>query len=102
MTEKVSSSNRIPEPHGEPTIPNTWSAQVMARNVASMTHMPYFFKKAGTGRLAPTSFWTKSDSAANGHTAHQNRPNSTYRICRSGHQSTHIRAVPAFSCAVEG
>jgi hypothetical protein len=42
-----------------------------------MIQMPYFLRKAGTGRLAPTSFWTKSDSAANGHTAHHRRPKST-------------------------
>jgi len=77
MTEKVSSSSRIPDPHGDPTIPKTWSAQVMARKVASMIQMPYFFRKGGTGRLTPTSFWTKSDSAAKGQTAHQNRPRST-------------------------
>ena len=102
MTEKVSSSSRIPDPHGDPTIPKTWSAQVMARKVASMIQMPYFFRNGGTGRFTPTSFWTKSDSAANGHTAHQNRPKSTYTSGRAGHHSTHMRAVPAFSWALEG
>jgi len=49
----------------------------MARNVASMIQMPYRFRKGGTGRFTPTSFWTRSDRAANGHTAHQNRPKRT-------------------------
>ena len=83
-------------------MPNTWSAQVIAMKVASMIQMPYRLRKAGTGRLAPTSLWTRSDSAANGHTAHQSRPKSTYRIGMSGHHSTHIRAVPALSWASGG
>ena len=56
MTEKVNNSSSIPDPQGDSTISNTWSAQVIARNVASMIQMPYFFRKAGTGRFAPTSF----------------------------------------------
>jgi hypothetical protein len=102
MTAKVNSSSRIPDPHGDSTIPNTWSAQVIAMKVASMIQMPYRLRKAGTGRFAPTSFWTRSDRAANGHTAHQSRPKNTYAIGISGHHSTHMRAVPALSEALGG
>ena len=102
MTAKVSSSSRIPEPHGDPTMPQTWSLQVMARNDASMIQMPYFLRNRGTGRLAPTSFWTRSESAANGHTAHQNRPSTRKTSGRAGHHRTHMRAVPALSWAVAG
>jgi len=67
-----------------------------------MIHRPYSFRNLGTGRLTPTIFWTKSDSAPNGQTAHQNRPRSTKLIGSTGHHSTHINAVPGFLSAVTG
>ena len=83
-------------------MPQTWSAQVIARNDASMIQMPWTFRNRGTGLCSPTSFWTRSLSVANGQTAHQNRPSKMNVIGTTGHHSTHIRAVPALSCAVCG
>ena len=95
-------SSSTPEPQGDSTTPHTWSDQVIRRNEASMIQMPYFFRKTGTGRWAPTIFWMKSDSAPNGQTAHQNRPTTTNTMGISGHHSTHIRAVPGLSWAASG
>jgi hypothetical protein len=96
ITPVVSSNSRTPDPHGDSTMPQTWSLHVIARNWASMIHSPYSFRNRGTGRLTPTSFCTTSEMAPKGHTAHQSRPTSTKVIGSTGHHSTHIRAVPAF------
>jgi hypothetical protein len=102
MTAKVMRSKRIPEPQGDETIPKTWSAHVIAINIASISQMPYFFRNAGTGRFTPTSFCMKSDNVAKGQIAHQNLPRKRKTIGIRGHHKTHMRAVPGLSCALLG
>src|SRR5215207_4857728 len=71
-------------------------------NSASMIQMPYFFRKRGTGRLLPTNFCTRSLIVAKGQIAHQKRPRNRKMIGMSGHQRTHVSAVPRLSCADSG
>ena len=60
-------------PRGDSTMPNTWSAQVMNRNVRSMIQMPYFLRKRGTLRFTPVRRWNHSPTTGYGHTVHQKR-----------------------------